>query len=137
MLAKRLGCLVFVLGWVAASAWAQTGEGGTITGHVRGPGGVSVPGATVQLFNPQTGERKETWTDESGDYKFAGLPAGTYKLEVSLLGFRTNIREPIPVTVGTALKVNAALVLSYAQGSNPQAARNNGSGILLLHRRPS
>jgi hypothetical protein len=78
MHAKRLVWLAFLLGWVVSPAWAQVGEGGTITGHVRGPGGVSVPGATVQLTNPQSGERKETWTDASGDYTFKGLPAGTY-----------------------------------------------------------
>ena len=43
---------------------------------MRGPGGVSVPGATVQLTNPQTGERKETWTDEAGNYTFTGLAPG-------------------------------------------------------------
>ncbi|MBZ5545648.1 MAG: TonB-dependent receptor, partial [Acidobacteriia bacterium] len=134
MPAKRLVCLVFVLGWVAASTWAQTGDGGTITGHVRGPGGVSVPGATVQLINPQSGERKETWTDEAGDYTFTGLPAGTYKLEISLLGFRADVREPIPVTAGVSLKVNAALVFSYGEESAPQVVRgaNGGNGATPL-----
>ena len=134
MPAKRLVCLVFVLGWVAASTYAQTGDGGTITGHVRGPGGVSVPGATVQLINPQSGERKETWTDESGDYTLTGLPAGTYKLEISLLGFRSDVREPIPVTAGVSLKVNASLVFSYGEESAPQVARgaNGGNGATPL-----
>jgi hypothetical protein len=71
---------------------------GTVTGHVRGPGGVSVPGATVQLTNPQTGERKETWTDEAGNYTFTGLIPGNYRLDVSLVGFRADSREPVPVT---------------------------------------
>ena len=128
MLAKRLIWFVLLLVWVAASASAQTGETGVITGHVRGPGGVSVPGATIRLIDQQSGERKETWTDEAGDYTFAGLRPGSYKLEVSLLGFRTDIREPIPVTGGTSLKVNAALVFSYAEGGDPQTARANNPG---------
>ena len=98
---------------------------GTISGHVRAPGGVSAPGATVQLTNPQTGERKETWTDESGDYAFSGLAPGNYRLDVSLVGFRSDSREPIPVTSDKTLKVNVALVFGVHEGETPQSARAN------------
>src|SRR2546426_9507790 len=70
---------------VAANAASQaTGPAtqttpGIVTGHVRGPGGVDVPGATVKLIETQTGERKETWSDEAGDYNPAGGGAGAYK----------------------------------------------------------
>src|SRR5512135_1440958 len=76
----------------------QTPVGGTLSGHVRGPGGVSVPGATVMLTEKQTGVRKETWTDEDGDYVFTGIAPGTYKLTVSLVGFRDDLRDPVPVS---------------------------------------
>ncbi|MGO8816383.1 MAG: carboxypeptidase-like regulatory domain-containing protein, partial [Terriglobia bacterium] len=98
---------------------------GTVTGHVRGPGGVSVPGATVQLTNPQTGERKETWTDEDGNYTFTGLTPGNYRLDVSLVGFRADSREPVPVAQDKALKVNVALVVALpgeGAGQPTQAA---------------
>ena len=94
--------------------------GGTVTGHVRGPGGVSVPGATVQITNPQTGERKETWTDEAGNYTFTGLMPGNYRLDVSLVGFRADSREPVPVTSEKPLKVNVALVVAMPEGGAPQ-----------------
>jgi hypothetical protein len=96
---------------------------GTVTGHVRGPGGVSVPGATVQLSNPQSGERKETWTDEEGNYTFTGLIPGNYRLDVSLLGFRADSREPVPVASGGTLKVNVALVVALPEGNAPQQAQ--------------
>jgi hypothetical protein len=95
-------------------------------GHVRGPGGVSVPGATVQLANPQTGERKETWTDESGNYTFSGLNPGDYRLEVSLVGFRPDSRDPVPVTPGKELTVNVALVFALPEDSAPQPAQATG-----------
>ncbi|HEV2494902.1 MAG TPA: TonB-dependent receptor [Terriglobia bacterium] len=85
---------------------------GTLTGHVRGPGDVAVPGATVELINTQTGEHKETWTDAAGNYTLGGVPPGTYKLQISLLGFQTDVREPVPVAAGKSLKVNSALVLT-------------------------
>ena len=96
---------------------------GTVIGHARGPGGVSVPGATVQLTNPQTGERKETWTDEDGNYTFTGLTPGNYRLDISLVGFRADSREPLPVTSGGTLKVNVALVVATPEGAAPQQAQ--------------
>ncbi len=114
---------------------ATTATNGTVTGHVRGPGGVSVPGATVQLTNPQTGERKETWTDEAGNYTFTALPPGNYRLDVSLVGFQPDSREPVPVASGGALKVNVTLVVAMPPGAAAQqaqastrAAGNRGAG---------
>src|SRR5208282_3278957 len=97
---------------------------GPITGHVRGPGGVSVPAATVQLINPQTGERKETITDEDGNFTFAGIRPGNYRLTLSLVGFRSDVREPIPVTPDKVLKVNVAMVLAMPEGAD----RSQGHG---------
>ena len=125
---KRLIWLMLILGLTRGVALPQSGEVGSVTGHVRGPGGVSVPGATVQLTNPQTGERKETWTDDSGDYTFAGLPAGTYKLEVSLIGFQTDVREPIPVGADKVLKVNVALALALPEDAATAVAHTGGPG---------
>src|SRR5208337_3196065 len=102
-------CILIALGLmlpILVSAQTTTVTTGTITGHVRGPGGVSVPGATVQLTNPQTGNRKETWTDEAGNYTFTGLIPGNYRLDISLVGFRADSREPVPVATGGTLKVN-------------------------------
>ena len=97
------------------AAYAQVASEGKIVGHVRGPGDVSVPGATVQIIEPKTGERKATWTDEAGDYTLTGLKPGTYRLEVALVGFRTDLREPVPVAAGKTLKVNIALRIALPE----------------------
>ena len=120
--------LVLFVGLSPMKLGAQTSNAGALTGHVHGPAGVSVPGATVVLTNPQTGERKETWTDDAGNYAFNGLPPGNYKLEVSLVGFHNDVREPIPISEGKALKVNVALtintpVLANASGNRPSGQR--------------
>ena len=115
---------------VPASLNGQTSDGsaGTIAGHVRGPGGVSVPGATVLVTDPQTGQRKETWTDEAGNYVISGLNPGTYKLEVSLVGFRPDAREPVPVTAGRTLKVNIALVIALPESATAATPANRDAG---------
>lgn len=124
---RHLICLTCLLWAIPATGLAQTGDVGSITGHVRGPGGISVPGATVLLLNPQSGERKETWTDESGNYAITDVPGGTYKLEVSLIGFQADVREPIPITARKNLKVNVALTLVTQAPITPEAAQDQGS----------
>ena len=118
--ALSLAAWIFLISNLVLGQIAPTG---TVTGHMRGPGGVSVPGATVQLTNPQTGERKETWTDEAGNYTFAGLAPGDYRLAVSLIGFRPDSREPLPVASEKTLKVNVALVFSTPDGAAQQQAQ--------------
>ena len=108
-----------------AAAPADAGVSGTVSGHVRGPNGVAVPGATVDLIEEQTGERKETWTDEAGNYTLSGVKPGTYKLAVSLVGFRTDVRQPVPVAAGNPLKANLALVISKPEET---ASSRQGSG---------
>ena len=89
MLANCLARLVLLVALMPGVALAQAEQAGTVTGHVRGPGSVSVPGATVEITELSTGERKATWTDEAGNYRFPDVAPGTYRLEVSLIGFRT------------------------------------------------
>ncbi len=109
--------------FLAGSVFSYAQAGGTLAGHVRGPGGVDVPGATVLLTNLQNGARKETWTDISGNFTLAGIPPGSYKLTVSLLGFRTDVRQPVPVTAGQTLKIGIAMELPQ-----PEEARGPAAG---------
>jgi len=85
-----------------------------------------VPAATVQLINPQTGERKETLSDEDGNFTFAAIPPGNYRITLSLVGFRPDVREPIPVTADKPLKINLAMVLAMPEGA--AVAQGNGGG---------
>ncbi len=109
----------------------QAAPEGRVSGHVRGPGDIAVPGATVTLVNTLTGERKATWTDEAGNYSLTGVKPATYKLQVSLVGFRTDVREPVPVTDGRSLRVNVALVLALPEtASEVRSGRPAGSAHL-------
>src|SRR3974390_2520596 len=84
----RAGVVVLVVFVASTFGAAQQGDSpseasntGTIAGLVSGPGEVPVPGATVTLTETTTGERKQTWTDETGNFTFAGVQPGVYKLE--------------------------------------------------------
>src|SRR5271157_1766977 len=123
-----LSCALWALACILPSPLSgQAPATGTITGHVRGPAGVSVPAVTVQLINPQTGERKETLTDEDGNFAFTGIPLGNYRITLSLVGFRPDVREPIPVTADKLLKINLAMVLATPEGTAKSQGNDEGS----------
>ena len=89
-----------------AVASGQTGTG-VITGTVRDASGGAVPGAVVRIVNEQTRGAVDTVTDEQGVYRREALPAGVYRLEISLSGFETAVRQ-----VSVAGGENAALELT-------------------------
>lgn len=60
---------------------------GTISGTVRDESGAVVPGAEVQVTNPQTSQVREATTNEDGFYRVAALEPGTYTVVVSRAGF--------------------------------------------------
>lgn len=103
---------------ISPLARAQTAAGGTVQGELRGPGEVAVPGARVILFNPQTRERKQTWTDEAGKYIFRGVTPGEYRVIVTILGFRPSLLGPVTVTAGQPATLNATLALAMP-GESP------------------
>ena len=86
------------------------GAGGDISGTVTvNPGGAPISGATVQL-----GARSTT-TDGSGNYTFAGIPAGTYPtLDASQPGFVSASASSIVVTDGGTTIQNFSLTAAPA-----------------------
>jgi len=114
--------LVLSVAAVAAPRQASTpapgrpGAGTTLVGHVAGPGGVAVPGATVRLTDPRTGVRKETWTDGRGDYRLTGVAHGTYRLAITLIGLAPFERDGITVAAAP-VTVNATLGFAPPPGA--------------------
>lgn len=128
-----LSCLLALPGILLAQTPAPHAAS-SLSGHVHGPGNVAVPGATVELINPQTGAHKETWTGTAGNYAFSGLAPGNYKLIVSLVGFRDDVREPVPVSAAKPLNVNVSLVLAIPQapelaGGSSASGRSRPPGL--------
>ena len=60
-----------------------------IKGTITDPSNAAVPKAKVTARNEGTGIQLETQTDNAGEYLFAGLPVGDYRVEASAPGFQT------------------------------------------------
>jgi Carboxypeptidase regulatory-like domain len=92
---------------------AATGSpAGVVMGKVSGPGNVAVPGARVVLFNFRTRPRRETWSDEAGNYVFRDVPPGEYRVIVMIVGFRPSLLGPVQVTAGKSSPLNVILALA-------------------------
>jgi hypothetical protein len=70
---------------------------GTITGTVTDPTQAAVPGAEVTATNEATGIASTTVTGTAGNYTIPLLPIGSYTITSSLRGFRTHVRNGVPV----------------------------------------
>jgi len=103
---------ILLMGLPAIAQRTSSGPGGVVTGRVIGPGSVAVPGARIVLFNIQARARRETWSDESGNYVFRDVPPGEYRVIVMIVGFRPLLLGPVEVTAGKPLAMNATLALA-------------------------
>ena len=61
---------------------------GSIVGTVTDESNLAVPGATVTITHAETNQARETTSNETGNYTFPNVAAGTYRVEVALPGFQ-------------------------------------------------
>jgi hypothetical protein len=91
--------LALALLLMPSGASAQ-GTLGSLTGVVRDSQEGVLPGATVTLTNPATGSEQSTVTNESGAYVFPQIAFGTYRVSVTLPGFKTQTFNEVVINVG-------------------------------------
>ena len=95
-----------------------------LSGFIRTPSGVLVPGATVNLLHTETGQAWVTWTDDKGKFELPGLPIGHYRFTVEQLGFDKTVFES-DVSVGTKpteMTLKVAAVTPVMAATAPPAA---------------
>jgi A-macroglobulin TED domain/Alpha-2-macroglobulin family/Carboxypeptidase regulatory-like domain/A-macroglobulin receptor binding domain/MG2 domain len=63
-----------------------------IVGTVMDPSGAVLPGARIQILHTEDGKSREGSADVGGQFSFAALPPGHYRVSVEAPGFQTGIR---------------------------------------------
>ena len=91
-------------------AYAQAGTS-ALAGTVKDAQGGVVPGATITVLNPATGATRTAVSGEQGVFNVLGLPPGTYNVKVELSGFKTYVRENVPLRVDSTTQVDAVLTV--------------------------
>jgi len=91
-------------------AWPQT-QLASVFGTITDPSGAVVPGVTVTIVSQNTGLKRAALTDTAGQYRFAGLPTGSYSLRIEKSGFQSQIREGVTLTSATEVMINSQLAI--------------------------
>ncbi len=99
----------------AASLQAQTS--GTIVGRVTDASGAGVPSAKIELTNQNTGIKSATTGSAQGDYVLPRVDPGTYRMSVSAPGFKTLVRNDIPILVNQTAREDVALTIGDVASS--------------------
>lgn len=71
-----------------------------LDGVVTDPSGQAIANAQVKTIEVDRNEVRLSNTDVTGHYAFPGLPAGSYRLEVSAPGFKTYVQKGITLDAG-------------------------------------
>ena len=93
----------------ARVAAAQVSPTGTLNGVVTDASGGVLPGVTVLAVNVATGVTQQTVTSESGDWRLAALPTGTYEVSFELDGFKKLVRSGVNVEAAVTHSVPVRL----------------------------
>jgi hypothetical protein len=80
-----------------------------VEGIVRGPDGVGIGSAKVQLRNISTGISREAQADAQGSYILALLPIGSYEATVSHPGFQTLKRSGLTLSAGQTARLDFSM----------------------------
>jgi hypothetical protein len=103
---RRLAALITMLGLPFVSVVQAQSTNASLTGRVTDSSKAAIADAKVTLINKGTNFHFVGATNQTGTYYVAELPAGTYRLEVEKIGFKTVIKPDITLHVQDALEVN-------------------------------
>ncbi len=90
---------------------------GTLVGRVEDQSAAVLPGAKVTVTNKDTGQQRETTTDESGSFAFRDLQAGVYDLKVVQSGFKSYAKAGVIVTINNIAREDIRMEVGAAAES--------------------
>lgn len=91
--------------------------GGAIEGKVTDPKGAAVAGASVTVSDEANGQRFTAQTDQQGQFKVEGLPAGAYTVVISASGFNDIRKENVKVEAGASVPLILKLEIAAVEAS--------------------
>jgi hypothetical protein len=109
---RLFGSAVLALLSFATVAFPQGAQTGGITGVVKDSKGGVVPDAKVEIYNEQTDKLERSLTSISdGSYSVTLLTPGSYRVEITVNGFKKYRAAGVPVRIGETTRHDAGLEL--------------------------
>ena len=84
---------------------------GGIKGTVSDAAGALVAGASVEVLNNNTGDKRTTTSADNGSFSITNLPVGTYTVTASATGFSPATAQDVQVSVAFVTDVTLALAV--------------------------
>ncbi|HEX9548711.1 MAG TPA: carboxypeptidase-like regulatory domain-containing protein, partial [Acidimicrobiales bacterium] len=108
---RSIALLSIVAVLAAGPAFAQgaAGSTGTIQGQVVDESFSALPGVSITATGTAMLGAQTTTSGPEGNYRFLGLPAGTYKLVFEMPAFGRVVRDEVRVGIGFTASVNVAM----------------------------
>jgi outer membrane receptor for ferrienterochelin and colicins len=138
---RFLSSALALLGLVTAVGTAQA-QTGIVAGRVTQEGGTTpVPGAQVQIVSGATRVAMGSTSDD-GSYRIGAVPAGTYAVVVSRIGFSQKRVEGIRVAANATTTVNVSMselaaqlnqvVTTGTRGAEPEKILDSPNAISVV-----
>ena len=107
-------CAPLLAALLLAPAGAQSKtQTGAVKGRVKERNGKALGGVIVIATSVENKEdKRETKSDDKGDFEFDALPAGRYSLSFEKQGYKTFITRKLEVAAGETTKLSSAVELS-------------------------
>jgi len=103
--------VLLIVSIVVLTALVQAQYRTSIQGVVTDPTGAVIPGATLTLTNPATGQTQVRTSNDAGVYNFNALAAAPFRLEVEAKGFKKNVFDNVQLIPEQANALDVQLEL--------------------------
>ncbi|MDX1983726.1 MAG: carboxypeptidase regulatory-like domain-containing protein [Bryobacteraceae bacterium] len=105
--------LIWMVPLVAGFAFGQAqSNSGDIRGTILDASGAAVAGARINLSDPDRGLSRSTESDAGGNFTFAILPPGRYRVRVEAAGFAARLIDGVEVRVGDTVSLPVQMTVS-------------------------
>ncbi len=108
-IAVSIPTLCFTL--VTPAAFCQSTTEGAIGGTLLDPSGAAIRDAVIVATGRGSGFEASTSTDSAGDFRFAGLPPGSYRVEVRVSPYTPFTANAVKVEIGQVTTLSPRLSL--------------------------
>jgi len=109
------------------------GTSGEISGTIHDPSGAVVAKASVTAVETAKGIQHSTQTNDSGHYRFNGLPPATYDVSAQSQGFAPEVRKKIVVALGETATVDFHLQINSV-ASTVEVEFDTGAPVVDVER---